>query len=178
MSTSAVADLLDPFRRRGATVYGGESVSVLEHSLQAAELARADGAHETLVAACLLHDVGWLLAGPGKGHEQRGAEFLADRLPERVVEPVRLHVAAKRYLCAVDPGYDDQLSPASRRTLLSQGGHFTPEEAAEFSRAPFGPDAVILRRYDDQAKVLGATTAPLEAYQDLLARLAQPAMPA
>jgi hypothetical protein len=36
-------------------------------------------------------------------HEQLGAIWLIDYFVPEVVEPVRLHVAAKRYLCHTDP---------------------------------------------------------------------------
>jgi len=118
---TALERILSILTERGARRYGGESVSQLEHALQAAALARSERAPDALVAAALLHDVGHLLdeadearggGGGDDGHEMRGAEVLRGVFCEAVVEPVALHVAAKRYLCAVDPGYRDGLSPA------------------------------------------------------------------
>jgi len=168
VSSEAVVEILGPLRSRGETVYGGEAVSVAEHSLQAAALASANGSSDALVAACLLHDVGWLLGAEPGSHEEVGAELLDRYLPAEVVEPVRLHVAAKRYLCAIDPTYYDTLSPASRRTLVAQGGPFDQSERRDFEASPFAAAALSLRRFDDQAKVFGATTAPLETYEGLI----------
>src|SRR5262249_26828453 len=128
--SDAVETILESFRARGASAYLGEPVTLREHMLQTAAAAEAEGAPAELVAAALLHDVGHLLHdGPEDAaehgldteHEEVGFRFLASRFPDTVVEPVRLHVAAKRYLCAVDPAYRDLLSSASLLSLELQG---------------------------------------------------------
>jgi phosphonate degradation associated HDIG domain protein len=179
--TDTVSEILDLFRASGGQVYFGEAISQTEHALQTAAMAEQFGAPPHLVAAALLHDVGHLLHGLGETiadedidgrHEAIGARWLADRFPEDVCAPVRLHVAAKRYLCAVDPAYAAALSPASKRSLELQGGPLTEDQAARFILGRFGPDAVLVRRWDDKAKVVGAVTPGLDFFRPYLAACA------
>lgn len=172
-----LAALFEAYREYGRRAYLGEPVTITEHMLQTARLAEQDGAPPALIAAALLHDVAYLLrrpAGPGadpevdRGHAEIGAAFLARHFPPAVAEPVRLHVAAKRYLCTVEPAYRAALSPASIRTLAVQGGPYGPEEATRFEASPYAADAVRVRRYDDRAKVAGVPTPDPEHYRPLL----------
>ena len=178
----AIDRLLQLMEREGSAWYGRERVTQLAHSLQTARLAEGEGAPPALVAAALLHDVGHLLAKdrPALG-EQREVddrhEFIAGGYLERifgpdVAQPVRLHVEAKRYLCAVDPDYHATLSPASVRSLGLQGGICRPEQAEAFRGQPYAEDAIRLRRWDDMAKDPDAKTPPLETYAALLRGLA------
>jgi phosphonate degradation associated HDIG domain protein len=177
MGRAFIDDIFTTFARRGGERYG-ESVTQLEHALQCADLAFEDGAAPTLVAAALMHDYGHLVGELGDAardedvdarHEVLGSAALAAWFPAEVRAPIALHVAAKRYLCAIDPDYEAALSPASTLSLRLQGGRFTPEEAARFERTRGFADAVRLRRYDDLAKVAGASTRPLEFFRDLIA---------
>jgi [1-hydroxy-2-(trimethylamino)ethyl]phosphonate dioxygenase len=169
------------FAERGEGQYGKERVTQRAHALQCAALAANEGAAEPLVVAALLHDLGHLLhdlgtdartRGVDDHHETRAAEWLAASFGEDVVVPVRLHVAAKRWLCAADPGYFEILSPASRRSLELQGGPLPPAQAAAVAKAPYALEASRLRRWDDQAKDPAATPPPLDAYRPLIERLA------
>jgi phosphonate degradation associated HDIG domain protein len=173
-----VEEILELFADFGSRAYGGERVSQLDHALQSAWCAREDGAADPLVAAALLHDVGHLLAGrylAADGvddvHELTGADYLRARFPAAVTEPIRLHVAAKRYLCAVEPSYAVALSEGSTLSLELQGGPMVPAEVAAFEAEPFSGDAVRLRRYDDDAKRPDATMPALAEYRPLLASL-------
>jgi phosphonate degradation associated HDIG domain protein len=156
---SGLEDIERLFASRGALHYG-EGVSLLEHSVQCAALAQADGAEPSLIAAALLHDVGHLFedeqdvveATFDARHEIAGAQALKGLFSEAVRTPIALHVAAKRYLCFREPAYYDALSPASQASLKLQGGPFDAEEAARFERQPFWREAVALRRYDDIGK--------------------------
>ena len=130
----------------------GEPVPIGEHMLQAGALAEAAGAEGALVAAALLHDIGHLLDEDEDRHGEAGANWLSQWFGDAVTEPVRLHVAAKRYLCAVDAGYFGLLSAESVRTLSLQGGPMTAAEVAAFEALPFSRDAVAIRHWDDQAK--------------------------
>lgn len=172
------------FRERGDSAYLGERVSQLEHALQAAHAAEQGGAAPPLIAAALLHDVGHLLHALGEHaadrgiddrHEELGHRWLARHFPTEVSEPVRLHVAAKRYLCAAEPDYCDRLSPASQQSLRMQGGPFSPDEAEAFCASPHAEAAVALRRWDDEAKVPGLLTPPLEHYLPILQRICREA---
>lgn len=169
-----VADeVLRLFERSGDSQYGGESVTQLEHGLQAAQLAEQQGASSELVVAALLHDIGHLLHelpddAPDQGvddlHENLGAAWVEGRFPPSVLEPVRLHVEAKRYLCAVEPGYLEALSEPSRVSLGLQGGPMTEEECEDFRRGEFFESSIALRRWDDEAKVAGLETPSLRHF--------------
>jgi phosphonate degradation associated HDIG domain protein len=180
-----IAFVMRLFKERGGAAYLGEPVSQTEHALQTAWAAEQAGAGGALVAASLLHDVGHLLhdlpedcalTGIDDAHEERGARWLLRHFGPAVAEPVRLHVAAKRFLCATDPAYAGRLSEASRLSLRLQGGPFTPDEAARFRALPDAEAAVLLRRLDDQAKAPGRHTPGLEHFRPYLeaARAARP----
>ncbi|HYB11503.1 MAG TPA: HD domain-containing protein [Alphaproteobacteria bacterium] len=165
------------FEAQGRETYG-EGVTIEAHSLQTAALALAEGADEALIVAALLHDIGHFLElrddrfGYHK-HDRSGGDWLAARFPASVGEPVRLHVAAKRYLCAVDPRYRETLSAASQHSLEKQGGPMTAEQAAEFARNPHRERALRLRRWDDRGKVPGLEVWPLARYRSMIFRLLQ-----
>ena len=168
--TDIVGELAVLFETRGADIYGGEAVTVSDHMLQAAALAEAEGATEGLVAAALLHDVGHLIAD-GPSHEAVGEAFLDGKFAPVVVACARLHVAAKRYLCATDPAYYGRLSPESVRTLAVQGGPMTEAEAVAFAAAPFSAEALRVRLWDEAAKVPDLPTPGFSTYEKLLRRL-------
>ena len=136
----------------------GEGVSQLEHALQCAVLAEAEGAPPSLIVASLLHDVGHLYEDEAEAleidhrHEVTGAQALKGLFGEDVRAPIALHVAAKRWLCLNEPGYFETLSPASKRTLELQGGVFDAAQAEAFERHPYWQEAVAVRRYDDLGK--------------------------
>jgi len=153
----------------------GERVDMLDHSLQTAARAAADDADDDLVVAALLHDIGHVLGEAGDwglaDHAQVGADYLSGWLPATVVEPIRLHVEAKRYLVATDREYRQHLGEASIMSLREQGGPMTDEEAQSFLTGPFAPDAVRLRRWDDDGKVVGDAVPTLDDARRVLARL-------
>jgi gamma-butyrobetaine dioxygenase len=165
------------FRDKGSSAYFGESVSQLEHALQAAWFAQNEHAPAHLVAAALLHDVGHLLSdmpedvadhGVDAKHEEIGESWLCKRFGPEVFEPVRLHVTAKRYLCVSDPAYAAMLSPASVQSLHLQGGLMTADEIAAFEKNAFYRDAVRLRMWDDKAKTVNLETPDLSSYRELI----------
>lgn len=145
------------YAERGGALYG-EGVSQIEHALQCAAMAEADGAAPSLIVASLLHDVGHLFEDEAEAldvdgrHEIAGAQALKGLFDDRVRAPIALHVAAKRWLCLKEPCYFGALSPASRRSLELQGGVFDEAEAGRFERQPHWREAVALRRYDDLGK--------------------------
>ena len=168
---SVVEEIFRLFEERGDAAYFGEAVSQKEHALQAARLAAQAGAPSALIAAALLHDIGHLLHGHEENiaddgidgrHEAAGEAWLSRLFGPEVAGPVGLHVAAKRYLCAVDAEYVAQLSPASIKSLELQGGPFDEREAREFETNPHFHAATCLRRWDDEAKVPGLQVPGLE----------------
>jgi phosphonate degradation associated HDIG domain protein len=156
----SIDDITGLFSTRGEAQYGGEAINQLQHGLQCAHLAELAGATPELVSASLLHDLGHMLSGLETGqelakddiHQYVAVPFLRGVFSDAVIEPIRLHVDAKRYLCATDADYWASLSPASQRTLELQGGPYTPTQAAAFIAQPYAADAVALRRWDDLAK--------------------------
>jgi len=174
---SLSTEIIALFQRRGAESYFGERVSMLEHSLQAAHFARAEEAPPALVVAALLHDIGHLLGEAADDindwhvdarHEAVGAAWLGRYFGPEVSEPVALHVAAKRYLCATEPAYFARLSSASVLTLGLQGGPMQAVEIAAFESRSFFREAVRIRRWDDQGKIGGFRAPGLAAYVEAI----------
>jgi phosphonate degradation associated HDIG domain protein len=170
------------FAERGGAEYHGEAVSQLEHALQSATFAELEGVPPTLIAAALLHDIGHLLHTHAEGcaahgiddtHEELGMRFLTKAFGADVTEPVRLHVAAKRFLCATRPDYFGRLSVASVTSLGLQGGPMSADEVAAFRTNPHAEAAARLREWDDRAKVVGLETKPFSHFRKYLEAVAR-----
>jgi predicted HD phosphohydrolase len=177
MTTDELFELL---QNRGSGRYGLSAVSQLEHALQSAALAAERNLGDEIVVAALFHDLGHLLVGrdvdlASQGiddvHEETGARTLERLFGCGVAEPVRLHVAAKRYLCGVNPAYYDKLSEDSRQSLALQGGPMTAGEIAAFDRLQHRAAALALRLIDDEAKVAGLATPGLDSYREAARRM-------
>ncbi len=163
---------------KGLRSYGLSAINQRAHALQSAWLAEQAGHGATLVSACLLHDIGHMVHGLGQDpaledvddqHEELGHAWLARWFGPTVTEPVRLHVAAKRYLCGAEPDYFAKLGPDSVRSLTLQGGPMPPADRTRFRANPHAPAAVILRRFDDAAKVKNLVTPPFTHFMPYLA---------
>lgn len=175
----SIDDIIELYRTAGAARYGMEAINQEQHALQCAQLAERAGGSPVLVAAALMHDLGHLVATPQREgaprndlHEFQAIPFLRGVFPDAVIEPIRRHVDAKRYLCATQPDYWDTLSSASKRSLELQGGPFSPEDAARFIARPFAHEAVALRRWDDNAKSPTTATPGWDYYRRVLASAA------
>ncbi|HEY1933271.1 MAG TPA: HD domain-containing protein [Acetobacteraceae bacterium] len=169
MAEDIAANLATLLEGKGQRRYGLSGVNQLQHALQAAWLAENAGCAPSLIAAALLHDIGHMVHGLGEDpaadgvddrHESLGHAYLTRFFGPAVTEPVRLHVAAKRYLCGTEPDYFGRLAPDSVRSLALQGGPMSPDEAAAFDALPYSQDAVRLRRFDEGAKAKGLETPP------------------
>jgi [1-hydroxy-2-(trimethylamino)ethyl]phosphonate dioxygenase len=178
-----IDEIFELLQERGHGSYFGEPVSQLEHALQCAHFAEQEGAAPSLVAAALMHDVGHLLHGEDEDvadvgtdmeHELLGEEWLSARFGPEVTQPIKLHVAAKRYLCATDPAYLGKLSSASVQSLKLQGGPMTPAEVADFESNKFARDGIRLRQWDDRAKDPHLKVAELNHYRSVLKSIARP----
>ena len=172
-----VDEIVALYARKGGASYG-EGVSMNEHGLQAALLAEQEGQPEPMIAAALLHDIGHLLhdlpenvadQGIDSQHESVASAWLSQYFPASISEPVRLHVQAKRFLCANVPGYFADLSEASVLSLRLQGGEMSPAESEAFRTEPFMGAALRLRRWDDLAKMVGLKTPDFEHYRPAIA---------
>jgi [1-hydroxy-2-(trimethylamino)ethyl]phosphonate dioxygenase len=177
VGSELIDEIFRVFREQGAGEYLGEPVSMTEHMLQSAYAAEREGAPPRLVAAALLHDYGHFIHdlpadsaqdGVDTQHEEVAHAFLSRHFGSEIAEPIRLHVAAKRYLCATDPSYTSQLSQASILSLELQGGPYSANEVAAFDESPYAADAVRLRRWDDVGKLAGLETPDLEHYRAVL----------
>lgn len=171
-----LGDIRELFARYGADHYG-EGVSLESHMVQTACLAEAEGAPPHLIAAALLHDVGHFLhpdakfaatQGQDLEHEALGSAWLSRGFGPEVTAPIALHVQAKRYLCAVEPAYFNDLSAASRLSLSLQGGPMGLHEAEAFALRPGAADAVRLRRWDDLGKDDSRSHTGIARFDDLL----------
>lgn len=176
-----IRELLTLLVTKGRVPYREIKVTHLEHALQCAALAQTQGASPSLIVAALLHDIGHLMRDQNDlhyrsvdlNHELRSIPVLEQFFGPAVTEPIRLHVLAKRYLCAVDPSYVVNLSTQAQLSLSLQGGCFLPHQAADFLSQPYAIEAVRLRRWDDMAHVPHCTTPPLEHFVPLLYEVAQ-----
>jgi phosphonate degradation associated HDIG domain protein len=177
--TTVLEQIHAAFARRGHEGYG-EGVSQLDHALQCGMFAQRDGAPLALVAAAFLHDIGHLLhdlpqdiadTGLDTQHESTGSAWLSQYFGPEVTEPVRMHVAAKRYLCGKEADYFAKLSKDSVLSLSLQGGPMSAAEIAEFERQPHWQEAVRLRRYDEGAKVKALQTPPLSHFMPYVAQV-------
>lgn len=181
-----VTQLFSFVEAQGHGDYIGEAVSQLEHSLQAAHLAKQAHADDETVLGALLHDIGRFIPTASSmppmispngtfvgtaSHEVLGENYLRQLgFSEKICQLVGAHVVAKRYLCATEEGYWDGLSKSSKTTLKFQGGPFTEEEVSEAEKDPWLQDKLKVRRWDDQAKVVGMETEPLESYKEIAAK--------
>lgn len=170
MRQDILADIARLLDLNGQHRYGLSDINQIQHALQAAWLAEKAGDPPSLIAAALVHDIGHMVHDLGENpaaegiddkHEEVGHAWLASRFGPEVTEPVRLHVAAKRYLCGKEADYFAKLSSDSVLSLSLQGGPMDADEIAAFERLPFWQEAVRLRRYDEQAKVKGLETPPV-----------------
>lgn len=178
---ASVDDVAALYASPHAAILYDEAVTELDHGLQAAELARSAGVADSLIAASLLHDIGHLILRDltpigeelkiDHRHDQVGADALQRLFGSAVADPVRLHVAAKRYLCTMERDYALELSPSSVRSLAVQGGLMSGAEVSEFERYDAHRDAVQLRRWDEEAKVGGLEVEPFETWIPLLESL-------
>ena len=177
-----LGDIEKLFRDHGHIAYSGEGVTQLEHALQTAHRAQQSGAGDELITAALLHDLGHMLNRQGETPTARGIDdqhqyfalpFIRPLFGDAVCEPIRLHVDAKRALCALEPDYYEALSEDSKRSLTLQGGIYLQTEADAFLAKPFAEDAIRVRRWDDAAKLPGVATPPLAHYLDIAARCAR-----
>jgi phosphonate degradation associated HDIG domain protein len=175
-----VAFLGDIFERRGGEEYLGEPVTMAQHMLQGAHLAERQGEEEIIIVAALLHDIGHFTSEFGtfsmddthdKHHEEAGAQVLERFFPSLVVDCVRHHVAAKRYICATDPNYFAQLSAASVHSLKLQGGPMSAAEIAAFEKNPNLREIVRVRHLDDAGKIAGMATHGFAHYAPMLQRV-------
>ncbi len=178
-----LSDIERLFEERGHEQYSGEPVTQLQHALQTAALGEAEGASDALVTAALLHDLGHLLhdlgdtpslQGVDDVHQYRALPFLRGLFDDEVLNAIKLHVDAKRYLCATRSGYHASLSVDSKRSLVLQGGVFSADEAAAFIAQPGAQDSVRLRLWDDLAKDANMTTPPLSHFMQRAQRCAKP----
>jgi phosphonate degradation associated HDIG domain protein len=172
-------EIMMMYKQHGGSEYAGEKVSQLEHMVQAAQLAEEKGFDEEVILAAFLHDIGHIAEEANEGnamdeyglkdHEEIGAQFLTGKgFSSRITKLVASHVNAKRYLTKTDPDYYNQLSEASKRTLEFQGGMMSAEEAQQFEKDPLFSEIILMRRWDEQAKLEDKPLPELEQYRTMI----------
>lgn len=179
---SSLDDIERLYAAKGGLAYG-EGVNQLEHAIQCASLAEAEGHSPSLVAAALLHDIGHLFedeksvtnARRDLRHEMIGARALSALFGDDVLVPIARHVAAKRYLCFAERRYFQTLSPASQASLALQGGAFDASQAAAFEQRSFWREAVALRRFDDMGKRDELCGRPFASFRPVMRQAMRPA---
>jgi len=175
----ALKEIIDLFSEVGAADYIGEPVTQVEHSCQAAEFARRAGYSEAVRLAALFHDIGHLIGIKRKlpqmgdvgtkDHELAGADYLRSLgFPENICLLVQKHVDAKRYLTFIKPDYYSKLSEASKKTLEYQGGRMDSVEASVFELNPLKPIILIMRTWDEKAKVVGWTVPDVASFSQMI----------
>jgi [1-hydroxy-2-(trimethylamino)ethyl]phosphonate dioxygenase len=178
-TTDILAEIRRLLEQKASGRYGLTLINQQQHALQGAWLAEREDMGDAMIVAALLHDIGHMVhdlgespadAGIDDRHEELGHAWLQAHFGPEVTEPVRLHVAAKRYLCAVEADYFAKLSPDSVKSLALQGGPMSAGEVAAFEALPHHREAVQLRRYDEQAKVKGLETPPVAHFMPAVAR--------
>jgi phosphonate degradation associated HDIG domain protein len=173
-------DTITALITRFGPLHYGEAITQIDHVVQCGQLAIDAGEDDAMVVAALLHDIGQFIDDAGNAaetlatdarHEDLGADFLSRWFGAHVTEPVRLHVAAKRYLCATLPGYAQALSGASKLSLSLQGGAMDADEVTTFEAHPWFAQAVRLRHYDDGGKRIGWQVPDLASHHDRIVAL-------
>jgi predicted HD phosphohydrolase/ectoine hydroxylase-related dioxygenase (phytanoyl-CoA dioxygenase family) len=163
----------------GKSDYIGEAVSQIEHAQQAAYFASLETQDEDVILASLLHDIGHLIPDQPQmsgnlgtqHHEELGAGVLHGLgFSDKTCHLIAHHVDAKRYLCYKMPNYYNSLSEASRGTLKQQGGVMSQREAEEFEKDPLSKTIILMRTWDEKAKVVGLQCKPFTAYFDNISR--------
>ena len=183
-------EIFDLYEGYGGAEYAGEKITQLEHMLQSAQLAEEQGYDEEVILAAFLHDIGHICVSASEAkepdddaisfrgnmdkygivdHEEIGAGFLAQRgFSRKIVRLVESHVEAKRWLVLREPGYYEQLSEASKKTLGYQGGPMTEEEASAFEHYPLFELIIKMRKWDEQAKVENKPLPGLDHYRKMI----------
>jgi len=170
-----VDEIINKYQNNNS-LYIGEKVTMTEHMIQTAMLAEENQSPTSLICACLLHDYGhFIIEDPNQlvsksldgRHEDIGFKFLKNYFKPEVVEPIKLHVQAKRYLCR-EKSYWNTLSEASKISLKLQGGVMNDNEAKKFITFEFHDKAILLRKYDDEGKVPNAKMKKIEQYRNLI----------
>ena len=179
MSDPRLERIADLLTLKANEQYGLTDITQRQHALQAAWLAEKTGCPDSLVVASLLHDIGHLVhdlgdnpaeTGVDDQHEDRGYQVLSAWFGPEITEPVRLHVAAKRYLCATEADYFAKLSKDSVLSLSLQGGPMSLAEVTAFDALPQSAAAIQLRRFDEQAKVKNLETPPVQHFLSYVER--------
>ncbi len=172
--------LFEMFEDNGDACYLGEDVTMAEHMLQGATIAEKNDQPEEIIAGALLHDIGHFTSEFGtfsmddtedKFHEEAGARVLQQFFPPVIIDCVRHHVAAKRYLCATKPEYYNRLSEASVHSLQLQGGPMKADEVRAFEENPNLKQIIQVRYLDDSGKRAGMATPPFSHFAPLLQRI-------
>ena len=158
------------------SLYIGEELTISEHMIQTAMLAEKNKCSDDLICSSLLHDYGhFILMNPNQlvtdlidgNHETVGSNYLKKYFSSKIIEPILLHVDAKKYL-ARNKKYFNNLSEASKTSLKLQGGIMSDYEAKQFEQTKNYKNAIKLRRFDEAAKKQNIKIKDVKDYKELL----------
>jgi len=162
--------------KNNKSLYIGEKITISEHMIQSAMLAEKAKSNDDIVCSCLLHDYGhFIIEDPDKlvinekdgKHENIGYEYLTKFFNKEIVEPIKYHVLAKRYLVR-NKKYFNFLSEASKISLKLQGGPLNNKESKEFEKKEYFKSSVLVRKFDEAAKKMGVKMKSIDDYKSLL----------
>jgi len=158
------------------SLYIGEKITMSDHMIQSAMLAEKAKSKDDLVCSCLLHDYGhFIIEDPDSlvenekdgEHESIGYEYLKTFFNKEIVEPIKYHVLAKRYL-ARDKKYFNFLSEASKISLKLQGGVLSDKKSKKFEKKEYFKNSVLVRKFDEAAKKTNIKMKSIDSYKSLL----------
>ena len=162
--------------KNNKSLYIGEKLTISEHMIQSAMLAEKAKCNDDLICSCLLHDYGhFLIESPDNlvrnnkdgEHESIGYEYLKKFFNKEIVEPIKYHVLAKRYLVRKKK-YFNLLSKASKISLKLQGGPLNDQESKEFEKKKYFKNSVLVRKFDEAAKKTNIKIKSIDSYKPLL----------
>jgi predicted HD phosphohydrolase len=160
----------------GSVEYMGQGITHLEHALQTAYFARAQGYDNVVVTAALLHGIGHLIGLKYdfeimgnfgiKNYEKIGADWLRQvEMSETTCLLIEKHTQARRFIVTTSPDYYDNLSETSKEILKLKGDLMAEKEIEEFRSNELKQALIVLSIWDEKSKMKNKSVPSLENYR-------------